>query len=87
MTQELSEAVATSRRRRALPKPQGRVLIRQMAKLSQAELGAAVGELLDPPRTVSGATVSRWETGTREPRPPYADAYASFLAQLAEEVL
>jgi len=56
-----------------------RKIIRQRAKLSQAEVGRAVG--------VDGPTICRWEQGTRTPRQPHADAYAELLRRLADEVL
>jgi len=73
------EPVSTARLRRALPDPELRRIIRQRAKLSQAEVAAAVG--------VDGPTVCRWESGSRTPRQPAADRYAALLASLAAEVL
>jgi transcriptional regulator with XRE-family HTH domain len=55
--------------------PMGRA-IREHARLTQEEVGAAVG--------VSGSEVSRWEAGRRRPRGSNLAAYAEVLARLRE---
>jgi len=62
-----------SRARRAFRPAVARALRRE-ARLSMAEIGAAVN--------VSEGTVSRWETGLRRPRGEAAERYAALLRQL-----
>jgi transcriptional regulator with XRE-family HTH domain len=71
---EIRELIATARRRRSLPDPATRRLIRVTAGVSQAELAAAIG--------VRGASLSRWETGRRHPRGQVRDRYAHALEEL-----
>lgn len=73
----LSNLIDRTRRRR-LPDPEMRRLLRLKAGLSQAEIAAAIG--------VERPTVSRWESGVRSPRGRHAEAYAALLRGLAAEV-
>ena len=73
----LSNLIDRSRRRR-LPDPEMRRLLRLKAGLTQAEIAAAIG--------VERPTVSRWEAGIRSPRGAHAEAYAELLRGLAVEV-
>lgn len=62
-----------SRLRRAL-RPAVARAIRREARLSMAEIAAEL--------KVSEGTVSRWETGERQPRGARAGAYLKLLARL-----
>ncbi|MFH9682300.1 telomere-associated protein Tap [Streptomyces globisporus] len=74
---ELFEAVdALVASRSALPPPAERKRLRQGHGLTLDEVAAAL--------RVRRATVSGWEAGRTEPRPPERDAYARMLKQLAE---
>ena len=64
-----------SNMRRRLPEPAIRRMLRDRAQLSQADVAAAVG--------VDRATVSRWESGTREPRGDRLTTYVAILDRLA----
>lgn len=75
----IEAALARGRRRKTLPDPDLRRLIRVRAGLSQEELAQLIG--------TSRAAVSRWETGARVPRNPHLDRYAAVLDRLAREVL
>jgi transcriptional regulator with XRE-family HTH domain len=74
---DLSDLLDRARRRRALPSPRARRLLRERAGLTQDELALVVG--------VSPAAISRWEAGLRQPRRRSVDAYADVLAALAED--
>ena len=63
------------KRRIALPPVPSRRVLRLAAGLSQTEVATAVG--------VDRATVSRWETGSREPAGSNRDAYAEALDEMA----
>lgn len=52
--------------------------IREVAGLSQAQIGQVVG--------VTNATVCRWESGERRPRGPAAQLYLAVLKRVAEAV-
>lgn len=68
--------IARSRTRRTLPEPRLRALIREGAKLSQREVAAALH--------VFPSTISRWESGQREPRDgEVLTAYVELLERLA----
>ncbi|MEU1601517.1 helix-turn-helix domain-containing protein [Streptomyces sp. NPDC005708] len=74
---ELFDAVdALVASRAALPPPEERKRLRKAHGLTLEEVAAALG--------VRRATVSGWETGIPEPRPPERDAYARLLSQLSE---
>ncbi|MFE9677105.1 telomere-associated protein Tap [Streptomyces sp. NPDC006259] len=62
--------------RSPLPPPAARKRLRQAHSLTLDEVAAALD--------VRRATVSGWEAGKTEPRPPERDAYARMLKQLAE---
>ncbi|GAA3778068.1 telomere-associated protein Tap [Streptomyces chiangmaiensis] len=74
---ELFDAVdALVASRSPLPPPAERRRLRQAHALTLDEVAAALG--------VRRATVSGWESGKTEPRPPERDAYARLLEQLAQ---
>ncbi|WP_225640914.1 telomere-associated protein Tap [Streptomyces werraensis] len=74
---ELFDAVdALVASRAALPPPAERKRLRTAHGLTIEEVAAAL--------KVRRATVSGWEAGKTEPRPPERDAYARLLNQLAE---
>lgn len=74
---DLDIALAARKRQQSLPAPQERRRLREACGLSQAEVGAVIG--------VTRSTVSRWETGRREPRPNLAHRYADVLDRLRKE--
>ncbi|MCZ7531756.1 MAG: helix-turn-helix domain-containing protein [Acidimicrobiia bacterium] len=69
----------TARRRRSLPAPDVRRLLRVEAQLTQDDIAVAVG--------ATRAAVSRWESGEREPRSPWRERYAELLERLRAEVV
>jgi DNA-binding transcriptional regulator YiaG len=71
----IDELLATSRTRRRLPEPAVRRLLRERAQLTQGEIAAVAG--------VDRASVSRWESGAREPRGETLATYISILDRLA----
>ena len=74
---ELFDAVdALIASRSPLPPPAERKRLRQAHGLTLDEVAAAL--------QVRRATVSGWEAGKTEPRPPERDAYARMLEQLAQ---
>ncbi|MBN0042548.1 helix-turn-helix domain-containing protein [Streptomyces actuosus] len=74
---ELFDAVdALVASRSPLPSPAERKRLRQAHGLTLDEVAAALG--------VRRATVSAWEAGRTEPRPPEREAYARMLGQLAQ---
>ncbi|WP_405401073.1 telomere-associated protein Tap [Streptomyces sp. NBC_01104] len=74
---ELFDAVdALVSSRSTLPPPAERKRLRQAHGLTLDEVAAAL--------QVRRATVSGWEAGRTEPRPPERDAYARLLKQLAQ---
>ncbi len=75
MSTDVEALVQVSRTRRRLPEPALRRLLRERARLSQAEVAAAAG--------VDRATVSRWESGEREPRGELLARYVAILDRLA----
>ena len=64
-----------SRRESVLPEPVVRRLLREGAGLTQAELAAVLG--------VMRPTVSRWESGARDPKGEYRDRYRTALEELS----
>ena len=70
--------VEASKRRRSLPNPAVARELRERAGISQDELAYVVG--------VSGAAVSRWESGKRTPTGRRLDRYVDVLAALAQEL-
>jgi transcriptional regulator with XRE-family HTH domain len=79
MDDVLLTALATGRLRRRLPPPEMRRRLRERAGIPQEALAQAVG--------VDRATVSRWETGEREPRARHLARYVEVLDRLAAEAL
>lgn len=75
--QAVLDLITTSRRRRNLPDPDMRRLLRERARLTQADLAETL--------RVSPATVSRWESGARTPRGHALDQYADLLIELTKE--
>jgi transcriptional regulator with XRE-family HTH domain len=74
---ELFDAVdALVASRAPLPPPEERRRLRKAHGLTVEEVAAAL--------KVRRATVSGWESGKTEPRPPERDAYARLLKQLAQ---
>ncbi|MEV5440718.1 helix-turn-helix transcriptional regulator, partial [Streptomyces sp. NPDC052682] len=74
---ELFDAVdALVASRAPLPPPEERRRLRKAHGLTVEEVAAAL--------KVRRATVSGWEAGKTEPRPPERDAYARLLNRLAE---
>jgi DNA-binding transcriptional regulator YiaG len=79
VTERLDSIIQKALRRRALPAPAARRLIREQAKLTQENIAEALGG--------DRASVSRWESGQRSPRGAMLDAYADLLDRLQREVL
>lgn len=77
MDDALDAALTEARRRRSLPRPEARRMLRVNAGLSQQQVADALG--------VRRPTVSRWETGARSPRGSALDAYLGVLRRLALE--
>lgn len=76
-TQTLERALEQVRRRRGLPSPVERRLLRLRTGLSQAAVAASIG--------VTTAAISRYESGQREPRLEILERYASVLSRLSGE--
>jgi transcriptional regulator with XRE-family HTH domain len=70
----LDAALSQVKQRRSLPPPSRRRLLRESAGLSQATLAQAV--------EVDRATISRWESGEREPEAAHLEAYLKVLERL-----
>ena len=68
----------TENRPTALPPLPTRRVLRVAAGLSQTDVALVVG--------VDRATISRWETGDREPAGPNREAYADALDEMARAV-
>lgn len=62
--------------RRALPPPAARRALRQAA-------GATLQEVADAVGATHRSTVSRWEAGSRTPRPPMLGRYVEVLRMFA----
>jgi DNA-binding transcriptional regulator YiaG len=73
----LSVILDKRRLRRRLPDPPMRRLVRERAGITQEDLAQVLG--------VDRATVSRWETGEREPRPSQLEGYLRALDRLTRE--
>lgn len=67
-----------SRKIRTLPEPAVRRAIRQSGGLTLADFAQLLG--------VAKATISRWETGMREPQGEMRTAYAELLERLSQVV-
>ena len=74
---EVDLALEQAQTRRRLPPPAARRRLRERAGLRQGVLARVLG--------VSGAAVSRWESGKRMPARRFVSAYASLLDRLARE--
>ena len=75
---DLTLALDRARSRRRLPPPAERHRLRVRVGVSLAVIARAIG--------VTTATVSRWETGDREPTNVHLKSYAAVLARLAREL-
>jgi DNA-binding transcriptional regulator YiaG len=73
----LSLILDKRRLRKRLPDPPMRRLVRERAGITQGDLAQVLG--------VDRATVSRWESGERDPRPAQLEGYLSALDRLARE--
>ena len=71
----LDAALEQARLRQSLPPRAKRRLLRESAEVSQATLAKALG--------VDRATISRWESGAREPGGAHLAAYLQALERLA----
>lgn len=76
-TDSLEAALEKRRLRQRLPRAEMRRLLRRSAELPQEAIAEAVG--------VDRATVSRWESGEREPRDEHVVRYLEVLDRLARE--
>lgn len=74
---KLDEALERASRRRSFPLPVERRLLRMRAGLTQAEIAAAIG--------ASPASISRYESGKREPSAAARERYCQVLDRLARE--
>jgi HTH-type transcriptional regulator/antitoxin MqsA len=72
----LQEALARVQRRRRLPSPVERRLLRMRAGLTQSDVAASLG--------TTTAAVSRYESGDRSPRGPIIDKYLDILDRLTD---
>jgi transcriptional regulator with XRE-family HTH domain len=79
MTAALENALEIARLRRRLPDARTRRALRERAGLPQAVVARAVG--------VDRATLSRWESGTRNPDDSHLEAYLQLLDRLAREAV
>jgi transcriptional regulator with XRE-family HTH domain len=75
----LDRKLNEARKRRSLPAPHVRRLLRLNAGLTQKDIAQIVG--------IGRPTVTRWEAGMREPQGRNALAYAELLERLAQEAL
>ena len=73
--QTLDDLIAASNDRLRLPDPAIRRLLRERARVSQSEIAAVAN--------VDRASVSRWESGAREPRGENLENYLEILDRLA----
>ena len=78
MTVLLDQLLDDVRVRKTLPKPDIRRGLRLLAGLSQGDIARTLG--------VTCATVSRWESGQREPSGRRGVAYARLLEALVHEL-
>jgi DNA-binding XRE family transcriptional regulator len=75
VTTAIEHLLSDARRRRDLPPPAIRRLLREHAGLTQAEVATALG--------VGRPAVTRYETGARDPRGEVRLAYVELLERLA----
>jgi len=73
----LARIIEKRRVAKRLPEPRIRRLLRKRAGLSQQDLADVLG--------VDRATVSRWESGERDPWPSHVGSYMDALDRLARE--
>jgi DNA-binding transcriptional regulator YiaG len=66
------------KRKDQLPPPEQRRALRHLHELTESDVGAVVG--------AATSSVSRWETGKREPRGEQRRRYRELLEQLARKV-
>jgi DNA-binding transcriptional regulator YiaG len=74
----IETALERARLRRRLPDYRDRRIIRERARVTQVALARAVG--------VARPTVSRWETGSREPADEHLGAYIRMLDMFVYEI-
>jgi len=79
MKDTLADALEHSRLRRQLPDPAGRRLLRVRVGLSQGDLARALN--------VATPTISRWESGARDPGRQHLAAYLELLNRHTREAL
>jgi DNA-binding transcriptional regulator YiaG len=70
----LDQLLADANAQRSLPEPAVRRVVRQRAGLSQGDVARVLG--------VNRVSVTRWESGAREPRRSNAVSYAALLDRL-----
>ncbi len=75
---DLARALDRERVRRRLPSPTARRRLRLRAGISLAVIAREIG--------VTPASVSRWESGAREPAACHLDGYVAVLDRLAGEL-
>jgi DNA-binding transcriptional regulator YiaG len=78
-TDRLAEVLELARNRRRLPAPKIRRTLRERAGIPQTSMAYALN--------VEASTISRWESGAREPRGQYLARYLDALERLAHEAL
>lgn len=78
MPSNLDELLRKAEQRRSLPPPAERRRIRELAGVSQQDVGSVL--------QVDRATVSRWESGILTPREARLRAYAAVLEELRKVV-
>jgi transcriptional regulator with XRE-family HTH domain len=78
-TDVLAEILEKRRARKRLPGPRIRRRVRERAGITQRDLARVLG--VDP------ATVCRWESGERDPRPSQLQAYVAALERLTREAI
>ena len=75
----LGEVLELARIRRRLPPPKIRRTLRERAGIPQTSMAAALN--------VESSTISRWESGAREPRDQHLQRDLAALERLAREAL
>jgi transcriptional regulator with XRE-family HTH domain len=74
---QLDEALERARRRKNLPDPVVRRLLRIQAGLTQGDVAKYLG--------TTAAAVSRYESGDREPRKAVMDKYVDIIQRIMNE--
>lgn len=77
MATAIEHLLAEARRRQSLPPPAVRRLLREQAGLTQDEVAGTIG--------VGRPSVTRYESGTRDPRGEIRLAYVDLLERIAGE--